>query len=319
MLLNADIFFSIGIVSCPYSDPTTQSCLDDTSWQSLPGWATSLNATFRRASMAYSRQNGTILTHQFIDKPASAASVDSSDILQAWDNFLGVSTAANDQSQELMSMLGLGGGGFLFPGLVSWFLNGVSAIALENPAADTRGVNALQALLAIPLYWCQTGIMERNSMVSLPSSELLANAGSLNITDGVRSGATISLAVQRNEIAVSVATLTAYVSMSVAALLLCFVALSIGMCTSKAKSIPKTSSFPALDFCTNCVVTSTDGIVTSRGPFQAIQNYEGISEKRVINQMHVELAQVDCQTANFVGTVYNQPIMQSVYPGTSQR
>ena len=269
--------------------------------------------------MAYSRQNGTILTHRFIDKPASAAPVESSDILQAWDNFLGVSTAANDPSEELLSMLGLGAGGFLFPGLVSWFLNGVSAIALDNPAADTRGVNALQALLAIPLYWCQTGMMERNSMVSLPSSELLANAGSLNITDGVRSGATISLAVQRNEIAVSVATLTAYVSISAFALILCFVALSIGMCTSKSKSIPKTSSFPALDFCTNCVVTSTDGIVTARGPFQAIQGHEGIAEKRVINQMHVELAHVDDQTANFVGTVYNQPFMQSMYPETPRR
>jgi hypothetical protein len=303
--------FCIGIVSCPYSDPISQDCLSDTSWHSLPGWTTSLNATFRRASMAYSRLNGTILTHQFTEELVRAAPINSSEILQAWDNFLGVGSG---KDQGALSMLGLGEGSFLFPAMVSWFLNSLSALAHDNPAVDTRGVNALQALLAIPLYWCQTGMLERNSMVLLPSSNLLANSDALNITDSVRRVANIFLAEQQNGVAVSLSTLIAYVSLSAFALILCFVALSIGMCTARAKSIPKTSLFPALDFCTNCVVTTTDGIITTRGPFQAIQAHEGIAQKRAINQMHVELAQADDQTADFVGEGQDQFLMQSVHP-----
>lgn len=318
MLLYANIVVHIGIVSCPYFGTTSQSCDSDTSWQSLPGWTTSLNATFRRASIAYSRLNGTILTHRFTEEPERAAPISSVDILQAWDNFLGVGNVADSSTQNILSMLGLGGGGLLFPGLVSWFLNGISAVSLENPAADTRGVNALQSLLAIPLYWCQTGMAERNSMVSLPSGDLLANTGALNITDDVRRSSKISLAVHRNEIAVSTATLTAYVSLSAFALILCFMVLCIGMCARNVKSIPKTSSFAVLDFCTNCVVTDTSGIVTTRGPFQAIKSQEGIAEKRLMNQMYVELAREEDQTQmdGYFDAVHGQAMIQTSYHET---
>lgn len=146
-------------------------------------------------------------------------------------------------------------------------------------------------------------------MVSLPSSDLLANTDALNITGGMRHGMKIFLAIQQNEIAVSLVTLIAYVSLSAFTLILCFVALGTGICTIRAKSILKTSPFPALDFCANCVVTSIDGIITTRGPFQAIQGHEGIAEKRVMNQMYVELVYTDDQTAGFVSVVHDQPLM----------
>src|SRR5436305_14170573 len=120
----------IGIVSCPYSDLLSQSCVEDTSWQSFPGWTTSLNATFRRASVAYSRLNGTILTNSFTDEPARIAPVNSTEILQAWDNFLGVGT-----NEQILSALGRGSGKFLFPGMVGWFLIGISAIDIDTPAS----------------------------------------------------------------------------------------------------------------------------------------------------------------------------------------
>jgi len=215
--------------------------------------------------------------------------------------------------QQVLSMMGLGAGDFLFPGLVSWFLNSVTTIAIENPAAATRGVNALQSLLAIPIYWCQTGMLERDSMVSLPGGDLLKNPDTLNITADVLRGSSIFLAVQQNEIAVGSATLIAYFSLSTFALTLCFVVLSIGMCTKRGKKIPDTSLFPALDFCTACVVTSRDGSLTSRGPFQAMQGHKGNTDMRVLNQVHVELAYSDERSAAAHDPCLEQSY-ENVYP-----
>ena len=279
----------VGIVSCPFADPLSQSCDKDTSWQSSPGWTTSLNSTFRHASLAYSRLNGTILAHSFTDEPATIAPVNSAEILQAWDNFLGVN-AADDVIGQALSMFGSGSGDFLFPGMVGSFLNSISAIAIENPAADTRGVNALQSLLAIPLYWCQTGFIERLAMSSLPSSAFLANADSLNIAEGIERGAQIFLVVLGNEIVVSRATLVAYVLLSSLTLILCCVALSIGSFTTRARRIPETTLFPVLDFCTKCIVGSSGGIVTRGGPFQAILGDKEMEDKQIMNKMKVKLA-----------------------------
>jgi hypothetical protein len=248
-----------------------------------------LDTKFRTASVAFSRLNGTILAQSFTKKPAEAAPTNSSEILQAWDNFLGLGDGMLEQAYTRM---GKGSGSFLFPSLVSWFLNGISTLAAENPAADTRGVNALQALLAIPLYYCQTGGVERLAMPSLPSRFLLSGTDAVKVSAGVERNSPIFLAVLQNEIAVSRGTLIAYALLSAVTLMLCFVALGIGSFTETAGTIPATTSFPAFDFCTNCVVSSTDDrIVTERGPFQAIQGLREVYEKGMINRMKVKLAE----------------------------
>lgn len=245
-----------------------------------------MEATYRRASVAYSRLNATIISHAFTEKPAIPAPVDSSSILQAWDNFLG----SGEASKQTLALFGLGYGKFLFPAMVGWFLNGVSAIAADNPEANTRGVNALQALLAIPLYFCQTGFTQRVAMSSLPSSVFLGQADALNITGGVERNSTLSLAVVRNEVFVTQATLVAYIALAAAAWIFCFVALCIGSLTRKARTIPDTTSFPALDFYINCVVRSPDGISTTRGPFRYVQGEKAIETMKLVKGMKVERA-----------------------------
>lgn len=286
LLLDADTLFA-GITSCPYSDPLNQDCLQDVSWHSLPGWTTDVKTTLRNASVAYSRLNGTIFSHTFTEELARSAPVDSSEILQAWDNFLATGTSADDQLQLALSILGGGYGKFLFPGMVAWYLNSITAIAADNPAADTRGVNALHALLAIPLYYCQTGALERAAMPSLPSSVFLDGDDAVNSTGDT--GTRMSLAMLRNEVFVSRATLVAYVLLSTATLLLCFVALGIGSLTSRAKRIPETTSFPVLDFCTNCVVIGPDGSATASSAFCSVKERKGAEKMRKLNRVKVGL------------------------------
>ncbi len=240
--------------------------------------------------MAYSRLNGTILSSKLKSTPSKPAPVKSSEILQAWDNFLGVG-GAKGLNQQAMSLLGLGAGKFLFPGMVGWFLNSITALSAEgNPSAETRAVNALQSLLAIPLYWCQTGTIERLAMSSLPSAQFINAGDALNIT-GIDRNTRVSLAVLRNEIAMSRGTLVAYVVLTSLTLIICIVALSIGSFMERSKAIPETTSFPAMDFYAHCVLTNADGASRSMAPTEAGKTEERFEEKWMINQMKVELAE----------------------------
>jgi hypothetical protein len=277
-------FCVIGITSCPLSELFGGDCLKNTSWHLDQGWSTGLETTYRRASIAYSRKNGTILSHTFTDR-ARPAPVNSSQILQAWDNLLGVGVY-DLTTQLVLKGFGIKPGKLLFPSIVNWFLNGVSAVAADNQAAATRGINALQALLAIPLYWGQTGAIERLAMPSLPA--LPTNGSELDITGGVERNSTVYLAVVREEVFASWATLVAYMVLTSAALIPCFVALWIGSPTRKAGAVPPTTPFPMLDFLTNCVVRGSDGTVVSGGRFEFIQNEKEMKRLKLVKGMRVE-------------------------------
>ena len=197
--------------------------------------------------MAYSRLNGTILSHEFTAERQTPAPVSASDILAVWDALLGVADS-EDLIYQGWVMMGFGPGSFMFPSLVGSFLDGVTAIAAENPAADTRGVNALQSLLAIPLYFGQTGFVERLAMSSLPSAAVLSDSDELDIEDGVARDAQIFLARTQNQIVVGRVTVIVYVALGGSTLILCFFALGMATWSVRAEEVPKTSSFPLLDF-----------------------------------------------------------------------
>jgi hypothetical protein len=197
--------------------------------------------------MAYSRLNGTILSHEFTAMQETPAPVSATDILAVWDNLLGTADS-EDLTYQAWVLLGFGPGSFMFPCVVGSFLNAVTAIAAENPAADTRGVNALQSLLAIPLYYGQTAFAERLAMSSLPSAALLGNSDELNIEAGVARGAEIFLAFTQNQIVVDRVTVIVYVALGGLTLIVCFFTLGVATWSARGKMIPETSPFPLLDF-----------------------------------------------------------------------
>ncbi|EXJ73486.1 uncharacterized protein A1O5_03247 [Cladophialophora psammophila CBS 110553] len=274
------------ISSCSYSDITSASCGKESAWNSTPTWTTSLSSTFRHAMIAYSRLNGTIISHKFTKMSEAVAPLKSADLLQAWDNFLGLGNTTDLTTSTTLEILGLGAGKFMFPAMIGSMLNSITELSQDNPALQTRGVNALQALLAIPISYCQTGYIERQAAPELPSNILFTNYDNVILPEGLERNSPIFFAVTRNQIDVGLASLIVYVVLSGLILILCFTALGGGTFTERSRHIPDTTAFPVLDFCRHCVVTTKYGVSTAKGPFQGIENYE----RFVIREMDVKLA-----------------------------
>ncbi|KIW67244.1 hypothetical protein PV04_06509 [Phialophora macrospora] len=275
------------VSSCQYSDITTGSCHQASAWNSTPSWTTSLSSTFRQAQIAYSRLNGTIISHEFADVPERVAPLNSLDLLQAWDNFLGLGNDTDSTTASVVSILGLGAGKFLFPAMIGSMLNSITELSEENPALQDRAVNALQALLAIPIYFCQPGYLERTAVSSLPSNILYTSYNDVILPEGLERDTAVFFAVTRNQINVGPATVIAYVVLTGIVLILCFWALGSGTFTARSRNIPCITTFPALDFCLHCVVMTKAGESTARGPFQGIQSYEAAD---LAMEMDVKLA-----------------------------
>jgi hypothetical protein len=265
---------STGISSCKYSDIINGNCHQESAWNSTPSWTTSLASNFRQAQVAYSRLNGTIISHEFTDVPERPAPLNSLDLLQAWDNFLGLNNDTDSTTASVVSILGLGTGKYLFPSMIGSMLNTITELSEENPALQDRAVNALQALLAIPIYFCQPGYLERAAVSSLPSNILYTNYDAVVLPEGLERDSAVFFAVTRNQINVGPATVIAYVVLTGLVLMLCLWALACGTFTARSKHMPCITTFPALDFCLYCIVTTKAGESTARGPFQGIQSHE---------------------------------------------
>jgi hypothetical protein len=264
------------------------NCHKDSAWNATPTWTTSLQTSYRQAKLGYSRLNGTILSHEFTRRPSEdrPASLNASDILLAWDNFLGLGNSTDKLTANALTLLRLGPGKYLFPAMIGSMLNSITALAPQNPALGTRAVNALQALLTIPLSYCQTGFLEREAATSLPSNILYVNYQDIILPEGIERNSPVYFAITRNEIVVGRATVISYVILTGVLLALCFLSLCVGTCSTRSKHIPQTTAFPTLDFCLHCVVTSKAGrVLTQGGHFQSLKSGGegdiGISEMRL--------------------------------------
>lgn len=242
-------------------------CLEDLSWQTSPGWSTNLVTSFRNATMVYGRLNGTILSHEFLGKSEVAAPINSSELLRAYDTLFG-----NDLAGDLGDITAMltGGSGQQFAGIVWGFLFSASLLSARSPAYNAEVITGLHALLAMPLYFFQLGVLSGLRSVSTETSEILPPAVPLAF-DAQRPNATISLAVMRYELVVGRATLIAYAALSGITLFLCFGALAISSVSKVGHAIPETTSFPTLDFCTNCDVRDLHGRIVGREEFDAIE------------------------------------------------
>ncbi|KIW75121.1 hypothetical protein Z517_11893 [Fonsecaea pedrosoi CBS 271.37] len=274
------------ISSCSYADTLTGSCGKESTWNSTPAWTTRLSSTFRQAKIAYSRLNGTIISHDFSTLPETVAPLRSADLLEAWDNFLGLASSTDLTTSTTLEILGLGAGKFMFPAMIASMLNSITELSPHSPALQTRAVNALQALLAIPVYFCQTGYIERQAVSELPSNILLTNYDNINLPPGLKRNSPVYFTVSRNQIVVGLASVIAYVILSGFVLILCFLALGGGVFTKRFSHVPDTTSFPLLDFCRHCVVTTKNGVPTTKGTLQSTERYDDIP----IREMDVKMA-----------------------------
>jgi hypothetical protein len=78
-----------GIVVCPSAVSEKLGCLVNTSWWSNQGFSTSLKTSHRRATVACSRTNGTILKHNFSKHtPTVRVPVPAPDLLQVFKTVL---------------------------------------------------------------------------------------------------------------------------------------------------------------------------------------------------------------------------------------
>lgn len=261
----------------------------NTSWHSNPGWATTLTTSFRRATVAYSKSNGTIISHVFSGSPAIPAPVNATDMLQGYRDALGNFSGL----QEVLAVLAKSDGTnlfalYAFPAFVWGCLKGVSSLGSQNPAVVTRAADVLQCFLAIMLYYCQPSLFAR---------ALSKSAGNRTAGDeGLKKFASDMLAIAppdtpvflaglRYQIMVGQATVIAYVVLCGVALLLCLGILLLGSYAPIAGKIPDTSPFPTWDWHAHCELEAEARHLHP----ESLRNLKGNELVRIAADMKVRL------------------------------
>ncbi|KAF2188992.1 hypothetical protein K469DRAFT_684256 [Zopfia rhizophila CBS 207.26] len=261
------------IVHCPTSTSVLSDCYTNTSWHASPGWTTSLTTTFRRGTVAYSRANGTILSHEFTSSPTPAP-VSASEMLDgyrsAFSSFPDLSSLLSLLADpDATNMFPL----YVYPAMVWANLKSIESLSPRNPAIVTRAQDTIQCLLAIMLYYCQPSLFARTLSIYTNSSEL-GNATNGNSFAQLKSFANdllslappdtqVRQAVTRYRLVVGRGTLAAYVVLCGVALLLCLIVLGWAKWTERSGNmdVPRIGPFPAWDERVKCIVEGKEGRV----------------------------------------------------------
>lgn len=248
----------LGLNYCTIFDGRNGSCLSSTEWTEAPGWRTLMEVSLRKADVAYSRRNNTIVTHVF-KSGKDPAVVEAGDLLQAY-NLLIDSRSSNSSSQGdslsdiIESVFSSGDFGNLSNTLAA--LITVNKLSASIPAVfysltltymsgahrDFRGSEVLQNLLAIPLWYCSVSTppefaLEVDRTTTLPS--FAANA---------QQGPDIFLGRSEYNLVVGRWTVMAYAVLGGVAIVFCLVALTLATFHPKAASLPDFTFFPLFNF-----------------------------------------------------------------------
>lgn len=254
---------SAGIVHCPNDISTLSSCHTNKAWHTGPGWTTSITTTFRAADVAYSKTNGTILSHTFTS-PALAAPISAPEMLagyrSAFSSFPDLAALLNlfadSAATNLFSL-------YVYPAMIWANLKSVEALGPQNPAVVTRAQDTLQCLLAIMLFYCQPALFAR-ALAQYAENATLGEAFpalrgfARELVRESPPDTDVVVAVTRYQLQVGRATLVAYVVICGTALGVCLVALGwAGWVEGTGKvRVPETSHFPAWDERVRCRVES---------------------------------------------------------------
>jgi hypothetical protein len=230
---------------------------------------------FQNASVAYSRINGTILSHSFDKTPAIPLAINASQILQAYDALLFDTTRLMNVNGAILPVrttdLPLFSG-TMFPAFL-WMSEpafiGTNAI---NPATSNQAFTTLQALLAMPMCLCQNGFTRglfslTKDSKSMGGSKELQSLSAL-LSPPAERVTPVSFAYHRYEAVASMPTLIAYIALSGTTLLLCALAqlLSSKMVRGSGRlSMPHLTQFSALDLFSHCTIEDENHCVVFQG------------------------------------------------------
>jgi hypothetical protein len=155
-LLKADTDIKLGILQCPPSISATLGCLSKDKWHTNAGWQATLNAYFQNANVAYSRTNGTVLSHDFAHNAARPANTPAHEMLVALQDALGdfkdvdfqglLAALMNPDKIKIFPL-------YVYPAYIWSHLESSNNLASQDPAQVYRGAETLQSLLAIILYF----------------------------------------------------------------------------------------------------------------------------------------------------------------------
>jgi hypothetical protein len=167
----------------------------------------------------------------------------------------------------------------------------ISELMPLTPEARIKGVNAIQSLLALTLYYCQNGVMSQ-TILGADQTKLRPRP-----LDTYKVGvfekqnpaqATVALAEIQYRIRVGRATLIAYIVISGITLLICFVVLVVGSVLELVKFDAEPTLWPALDFWTQCRVEECKGkVVTAQQRVELAWIYDARELLRAMGGLRV--------------------------------
>ena len=280
--------------------------MEDTSWHSNPGWQATLIASFIHADVAYSKANGTILSHTFVDKPWSA-STPAADMLLALRYAIPVFDGSGIQiltqlitDPQKMKLFTL----YAYPAWIWSWLNSAASLSETDPAMATRGAETLQSLLAVILHFCQPSVYARALHKTFGDHpDKLAVSGNstwANSTEGrlvqfaadmlaiAPADTAVYPAFLQYQIVVGHPTLVAYMVLSVLVLAVCVFVLILGSVGKKTERYPKTSGFPVWDTYAFCSVSGEE-VVTRERRQGEVKNTGGNNMIEAVSNMRVRL------------------------------
>ncbi|KAF2272163.1 uncharacterized protein EI97DRAFT_462174 [Westerdykella ornata] len=275
-------------VTCPADLVQRGGCRESTHWQSDPGFSTALKPSFFQATISYDRISGAILSHEIESEPVPA-NVTASAVWSALPLLLNT-TDPNRGNRSSANPI-LGHATHFFGRLVAAQFYRMSKVMTVQDEARLKGVNALQCLLAITLFFCQNGVL---------SNAVLAGntTATLNRSDNYRTGAfervdpkgaTVALAETQYKIHVGRGTLIAYMVVSGVTLLICLSALLVGSLLELIRFDAEPTLFPSLDFFTQVRVEHSNGkVVTAHERTEMAWIYNGKELFKSISGLRVK-------------------------------
>jgi hypothetical protein len=242
-------------------------CLNDTSWYYNVDWTAKMSVFFQNSAVAYSRSNGSVLWHSFTNAQSIPVNTSSLQILEAYDHLLLDTTTLLHNSSTNLPLFS----GSSFPFFLWMAEPEFSDHNAINPTSSNEIYSTLQALLAVPLYYCQSGVVKRlfppimdSKVASNPDLALLYTL----LSAPPERSSPASFAYYRYQITVSRSTLIAYIVLSGIALFACSIAqaaINLSEHSGHGRRIPRLSRFPTLDLFTHCTIEDENRCVMYQG------------------------------------------------------
>ncbi|KAF2786287.1 hypothetical protein K505DRAFT_380369 [Melanomma pulvis-pyrius CBS 109.77] len=289
------------IIPCPVSLMIAGNCTQDNSWHSSPGFTTAMKASFVTASVSYDRGNGQVLSHE-IESDTRPVSFKASELLAAMAIILNATATPTNLT---ISNPILGSPSNFFGRMVAGQMYRIGKLMNSNPLARLKGVNAIQSLLGITIFYCQNGVLGQTILAYAPNAISTQNY-QVGAFEKQQNSSLVALAETRYRIEVGRATLIAYTVLGGVTLLICFLTLAVGSILELVKLDAEPTLFPSLDFFTQCKVEDQNGKVVpphkrvelawirdGQEMFKEIERLKVTRRKRMIREPERELPGVE--------------------------